>query len=181
MNSNFICSFNQKLSYNDFINFNNYIKINKIKSNLTFKEKILEAAIKILLFFLILFLASIGLKSSRTGQNIILSILVLFVLFLLVLNKLSLVLARIYSIISVEKKITLFENCIFYKPINESKDIEKYKYLTRDISEIIFTSEFCAINFISKTILINLSNITPEITTMINYIKNNYSNKIVTT
>ena len=179
--SEIICSFTQKLTYNDYLNFNNYIINNKIEKNTVKKNQLKEIIIKIILLFLLLFLPLIGLKASNIIQYTILTLLILIIIFLIIINNSSIVLSKIYSILVVKKTFTLFRDCIFYKPINKSKNIDKYKFLTKDISEIILTSKFCAIKFNSNTILIRLSDNDPEITIMINYLKANFSDKISTT
>lgn len=178
INSNLICSFNQKLSYNDFLNFNNYIN-SKTRKNFSSKTIIKTKFFSLSIWLLLLII------SLNTTNDIILLCVFVSAIFLLILNfllnnYLSL-LAKYYYKKSTEKKISLFKDFILYEPINKLnlKELDKYKFLTKNISEIILSSSFCAIKFNSKTILISLSSDIPEIKIMINYFKTTYSNKII--
>lgn len=173
--SEIICSFNQKLSYDDFLVINTYVnKKIKIQGSSKSITKIFLLSIWLLLLIVAL---------NTTDNTILLCIFILLILLLtltFLLKNYSSLIAKIYSRKATEKKFTLFKDYILYESINGTKETETYKLLTQDISEIILTSKFCAIKFISKTILISLSSDNTEIETMITYLKSNYSNKIVT-
>lgn len=173
--SEIICSFNQKLSYNDYLKFNNYINKEIKRQNLS------KSITKFFLLSIWLLLLIVALNT--TDNTILLCIFILLILLLtltFLLKNYSSLIAKIYSRKATEKNFILFSDYILYEPINKTDDIKNYKFLTQNISEIILTSEFCAIKFSSKTILISLSNDNPEIKTLINYLKSNYTNKIIT-
>lgn len=172
--SEIICSFTQKLTYNDYLNFNNYISSTIKKQN---------SSKNITKFFLLsIWLLLLIITLNTTDNTILLYVFILLILLLtltFLLKNYSSLIAKIYSIKSTERKLTLFNNYILYEPIDKINDKKIYKFSTHDISEIILTPKFCAIKFNSNTLLISLSNNDSEIETMVNYFKTNYSNKII--
>lgn len=202
--SDFICSFNQKLSYDDYLNFNKYTvnaTYEKFKAEKYSPEKIMISLIQAVIILISLSFAFIMVTTNdNTIQRVALISFILIIIFLKLLSRYRSMEAKKRSLESVERKFVLFEDYFLYNPINSSNDsendnilifllrkfkvltpnIKEYKVILQDISEIILTSEFCTLKANDTFFIVSLSKENPEINTMINYLKSNYPNKFIT-